>query len=32
MVDELSGERVEEVVSDLIANDEFQSVFRIAEA
>src|SRR4030095_2447506 len=27
MVDELSCERVEEVVSDLIANDEFQSVF-----
>jgi len=31
MVDELSRERVEEVVSHLIANGEFRSVFRIAD-
>jgi len=32
LVDELTRERIEEVVSDLIANGEFERVFRIANA
>jgi hypothetical protein len=31
MVDEITRKRVEEVISHLIANEEFQKVFRIAD-